>query len=236
MKKIIAFAVAAIGLTSAADAATYRYDVTMKQTELTVLNLWGWGPGEKVRKKPDGMNCEIDSYYGEHTCTGSGDFSKKRHGLDFLDRYKKTIRASVTIDEGNYTGYAANDAVMGCSGASVICNAFLGDMSKLSADSETFDVSSGNGWGWGWGTEVSGSGFYYEDDGAYNFTLGKTQYSNSGAGLIARYETKKLRVSRMPEQMVQLVPNPLPASAFLIAGAMGALGFTARRRKAQGAS
>lgn len=231
MKKIFALAALAIGFVSSAEAATYRYDVVLKRTDLTVLGVFGYGDPDRPDKKPRGVKCSTDEMYGGHTCQGNAKFKKNTPDYDFLAPYKKKLKASFTIEAGEYSGWEGDLGVTPtCIGSGLICD-YFDSAYEITATPESFDIFASNGYGYIY--NLSDDGLSYEDDGGYYFDYGSTSYSSAGNGMFAGYRMKKMAISAYPEAMVQIVPNPLPASGWLLGAAAAGMGLLRRRKSAK---
>lgn len=218
MKRLLACLFGFAVTSGATHAATYRYDLTMSLTSLTMPSLYGSGYGEPEIAIPGMEECAVYDD-GFRFCEGTADFTHDRYGIDLLSIYEPVISGSLLIDlaydphDRNTTGQRPE-----CTGSTVLCRHATNDtVYLLSASPAGFDIYTSDGIGYI--NEISSAGLYYEDDGAPSFTLGNMSYGSSGNGLIARYTTTSLDIA----------PVPLPAGALLLPFALALLRLTRRR-------
>ncbi len=206
MFKSLACAVALCSATAAADAAIYRYDVTM---ERTYISYPVWGDGfDAPEIVPDGVSCSLTDGidYVYHSC--SGDL-----GPLYEDEFAEVISGSFVIDtDAQNFDFSGFD----CFGSGVLCGN-RGTPSYFSGDENGFNFTSLLGAGAG-GYLVSHEGLSYQDDNDLPFSVGNTYYS--AVGLDVRYTTTMLDI---------IAPVPLPAGMLLLPSALALLGLRRRR-------
>ncbi|WOI56869.1 hypothetical protein [Palleronia sp. LCG004] len=218
MLKSLICAVALGGFAATADAAVYRYDVTMERTFLGLPFLQGTGSG-MPEIVPEGIDCTLegDAQSLEHVCEGPAGFPEDPADDFYRENFPETISASLFID------IVANVFVgPGCIGSSTLCgNGFVSSADQTGFSYIKFEGSDG-------GFIIDQDGLFYADDATYQFTLGNTFYSPLGGvtqGVTIQYATTSLDI---------ISPIPLPAGAGLLSTALVILGW--RRRQARSVS
>ena len=220
MKRMLAGIFACAAITGAAEAATYRYDITMARAHLSVDTLYGWGYGAPEIEVP-GVECEVDETY--HFCQGEGDFTVDRFGASALGIYDSIISGTLIIDS-EYDHYSGIGNRPECSGSALLCRHATGDsVFSVTASLDGFSISSGDGISYM--NEIDADGLFYLDDGSYSFTVGNTSYSTAGWGVYALYETTSFDV---------IAPVPLPAGLALLPSALFFFGLRRKLAKKAG--
>ena len=219
MKRMLAGVFACAATIGAAEAATYRYDITMARAHLSVDTLYGWGYGSPEIEVP-GVECEVDQTY--HFCEGEGDFTVDRFGASALGIYDSIISGTLIIDS-EYDHYNGIGNRPECRGSALLCRHTTGDsVFSVTASLDGFSISSSNGISYM--NEINADGLFYLDDGSYSFTVGNTSYGTAGWGIYALYDTTSLEIA----------PVPVPASLLLLPSALAFFGLRRRLAKKVG--
>ncbi|WOI56868.1 hypothetical protein [Palleronia sp. LCG004] len=206
-----------------ADAAVYRYDMTM---ELVGLRVNGTSSREDFA--PDlsvpGLNCHGQEYdagtvgaYVEHRCNGDAVFTTL-DGVEGLEDFTDILTGSFYFDLDPVPSNAKRVTQRFCEGSPFFCRSVSYSFDNFHADETGFRFQSSHAGSAGF--MVDNFGLSYLDDSVNSFTYGNTSYF-SYDGVDATYRTTAFNV---------IAPVPLPTGAALLATGLFALGWRRGRR------